>query len=223
MTYETARRMLPGWLRRRLYSFETMIEDSVSAFAAGLSEGARVLDAGAGEGRFSAQFARQRYTGVDLAIGDAAWDYSQLDLLADLERLPFGDGAFDAALSIVTLEHLRRPAAALEELGRVLKRGAGLLLVAPLEWEEHQAPHDYFRYTRYGLRYLLEGAGFEVVEVSPAGGLFQLLSRRLLNAGQAAWWLLPVAAPAALAISYLDGLDGSLTHTLGFKCIARKL
>ena len=38
-----------------------------------------------------------------------------------------------------------------------------LLIAAPHEWEVHQAPHDYFRYTRYGLAYLLEQAGFEVV------------------------------------------------------------
>ncbi len=33
--------------------------------------GARVLDAGAGEGQYARHFARQRYCGVDLAVGDA--------------------------------------------------------------------------------------------------------------------------------------------------------
>ena len=37
-------------------------------------------------------FARQRYCGVDLAVGDAAWDYSRIDALADLTALPFRDG-----------------------------------------------------------------------------------------------------------------------------------
>ena len=74
----------------------------MAAFARALPAGARVLDAGAGEGQYAHHFARQRYCGVDLAVGDAAWDYSRLDAVADLTALPFRDGAFDAALHIVT-------------------------------------------------------------------------------------------------------------------------
>ena len=51
--------------------------------------GARVLDAGAGEVPPRAYFARQRYCGVDLAVGDRTWNYSRLEAVADLARLPF--------------------------------------------------------------------------------------------------------------------------------------
>jgi SAM-dependent methyltransferase len=222
MKYIRARRLLPGWLRRYVYSFEALIEDSVQALAARLPDGARVLDAGAGEGQYSAHFLRQRYTGVDLGIGDAGWNYQGLDAVADLCALPFAAGAFDAALNIVTLEHLRQPARALEELARVLKPGGVLLLVAPLEWEVHQAPHDYYRYTRHGLDYLLRQAGLEVREMTAAGGLFRLLSRRLFNACQLAPWLLPVFGPLALILPLLDGLDRRRDFTLGYRCIAHK-
>lgn len=50
MRYETARRVLPGGLRRYIYSFEAMIEDAVNELAARLPAGSRVLDAGAGKG-----------------------------------------------------------------------------------------------------------------------------------------------------------------------------
>lgn len=223
MTYGRARRLLPGWLRRYVYSFEALIEDSVEALAARLPDGARVLDAGAGEGQYSAHFRRQRYTGVDLGIGDAGWNYQGLDALADLCALPFASGTFDAALNIVTLEHLRQPGRALQEMARVLKPGGVLLLVAPLEWEVHQAPHDYYRYTRHGLDYLLREAGLEVQEMTAAGGLFRLLSRRLLNAGQLAPWLLPLFGPLALILPLLDGLDRRRDFTLGYRCIAQKV
>lgn len=222
MTYGRARRLLPGWLRRYVYSFEALIEDSVEALAARLPDGARVLDAGAGEGQYSAHFRRQRYTGVDLGIGDAGWNYQGLDALADLCALPFASGTFDAALNIVTLEHLRQPGRAIQEMARVLKPGGALLLVAPLEWEVHQAPHDYYRYTRHGLDYLLREAGLEVQEMTAAGGLFRLLSRRLLNAGQLAPWLLPLFGPLALILPLLDGLDRRRDFTLGYRCIAHK-
>jgi SAM-dependent methyltransferase len=222
MKYATAQRVLPGWLRRSLYSFETMIEDAVCALAGSLPEQARVLDAGAGEGRYAAHFRRHRYTGVDLGIGDTGWNYAGLDAVADLCALPFADATFDAALNIVTLEHLREPGQALKEIARVMKPGGVLLLVAPQEWEVHQSPHDYFRYTRHGLEYLLQEAGFAVTEMTPAGGLFRLISRRLLNAAQVAPWLLPLTGPLALLMAALDGFDKRRDSTLGYRCIARR-
>jgi ubiquinone/menaquinone biosynthesis C-methylase UbiE len=60
---------------------------------------------------------------VDLGIGDAAWDYRRLDAVADLAALPFAAGCFEAATSVVTLEHVREPARVLAEMARTLKRG----------------------------------------------------------------------------------------------------
>jgi SAM-dependent methyltransferase len=168
---------------------------------------------------------------VDLAVGDSKWDYSGLDAIADLAALPFREGTFDAALNIVTLEHLAEPARALAEIGRVLARGAPLVVAAPQDWETHQMPHDYFRYTRYGLRRLLEQAGFEVVEMRAHGGYFRLLARRLLNGLQfftgGIRWLgfLPAAiivVPPALILPFLDGADRDRNFTLGHVCLARK-
>ena len=222
MTYREAKRRLPAWLLRQVYSFETFIEESVSAFARSIPPGERVLDAGAGEAQYAPCFAHANYVAVDLAIGDPSWDYRRLDAVADLERLPFREASFGAALNIVTLEHLARPQEALREIARVLRPGGRLLVIAPLEWEVHQAPHDYFRYTRHGLEHLLGQAGFEAEELTPAGGLFRVLARRLFNACQIAPWLLPLFAPLALLVARLDGLDRRRDFTLGYRCIARK-
>ena len=222
---------LPGPLRRHVLHFESEIERAVDALAGRLGDGARVLDAGAGEGQHRRRFARQRYCGVDLAVGDAGWDYSRLDAVADLMALPFRDGQFDAALNAVTLEHVNEPGRVLREIARVLAPGGTLLVAAPHEWEVHQAPHDYYRYTRYGLAYLLEDAGFEIVEVRAAGGFFRLLARRLLNGLQfftgGLRWLcfLPAAillVPAALVLPFLDFLDRDRNFTLGYVCTATK-
>jgi SAM-dependent methyltransferase len=222
---------LPRFLRGHILSFETDIEDAVRAFAAAQPAGARVLDAGAGEGQYAHHFARHRYCGADLGVGDAAWNYSRLDAIADLTALPFRTGAFDAAIHIVTIEHLREPGRALAEIARALKPGGALLVAAPHEWEVHQAPHDYFRYTRYGLAYLLETAGFEIFEIRPSGGYFRLLARRLLNglqffSGGVRWlFFIPAAmlvVPPALILPFLDFLDRDRNFTLGYICTGRK-
>lgn len=231
MSYTSLAYRLPKWLRRHVLYFEVLIEESVCEFADRLPENARVLDAGAGEGQYAGRFQRQRYVGVDLAVGDSHWDYSRLDVVADLTALPFRPGVFDAALNIVTMEHLRDPAGALREIARTLQPGATLLIAAPQDWEVHQAPHDYFRYTRHGLAYLLEAAGFEIVDLKPAGGYFRLLARRLLNGLQfftgGARWLafIPAAvvlAPPAMVLPFLDSLDTECNFTLGYICTARK-
>jgi SAM-dependent methyltransferase len=231
MTYTQAAERLPRVLRRHILHFEAAIEDAVSGLAAALPARARLLDAGAGEGRHARFFREQRYIGVDLGVGEAAWDYSRLDVVADLTALPFPGGCFAACIHVVTLEHVREPACVLAELARTLAPGGTLMVVAPLEWEVHQAPHDFFRYTRHGLAYLLERAGLEPLEIRPVGGYFRLLARRLLNglqffSGGLRWlWFLPAAAvlvPPALLIPFLDFLDRDRNFTLGYICTARK-
>ena len=231
MTYTQLLSRAPRPIRRWALHFESEITESVERFAAALPSGSLVLDAGSGEGQHKQFFPNQRYFGVDLAVGNAHWNYRDLDALADLTALPFPAHTFDAALNIVTLEHLRHPAAALAEIARVLKPGGRLLLVAPLEWEEHQQPHDYFRYTQFGLRLLLQSAGFQKIQLTAAGGFFRLLSRRLLNGLQffmkGAGWLLLLPAilifvPLSLFLPLLEPLDRERNFTLGYICTARK-
>jgi SAM-dependent methyltransferase len=213
-------RALPDALQRRVLHFEAQIEDAARAFAAALEPGARVLDAGAGELQYAPLFERHRYVAIDLGVGDTGWAYDRLDAVARLEQLPFSDASFDACLNIVTLEHVTDPARVLREIARVLRPGGVLLLVTPLEWEEHQAPHDYYRYTRYGIEHLLTAAGLRVRELRAAGGLFRVLARRLLNAGQTMPVLMPLVAVPALMLPSLDRFDSERRFTLGHICTA---
>ena len=226
MRYGTLPRLLPGFVRNYVLDFEYRIERAVSAFEAGLPSGARVLDAGAGKGKYFDFFRAHRYCGIDLATGDMEWDYAGLDAVADLLALPFQDQCFDACLNIVTLEHVREPGLVLREIARTLRAGGRLLLIVPQDWEVHQAPHDYFRFTRYGVRHLLESAGFTDISIQPAGGFFRLLARRLLNGLQffPPLLVLPAAlflVPPALVLPLFDFLDRERNFSLGYVCLAR--
>jgi SAM-dependent methyltransferase len=220
----------PG-VKRYVLHFETLIRHTVRKFAAGLAEGAWVLDAGAGECQYAECFSRQRYLAVDLGVGSARWNYGSLDARADLETLPFADASFDAAICIVALEHVREPALVLREIARTLRPAAALLLVVPFFWEIHQAPHDYWRFTRHGISALLEQNGFGEIAVDPAGGYFRLLARTLANGIKFfmkgwLWTLFPFAvmllAPAAMIAPVFDGLDARRDFTLGYICEAKR-
>jgi SAM-dependent methyltransferase len=225
--YNRLRDALPRPLRRYIQHFEFSIEDAAVAFAASLPPNVRLLDAGAGEGNYKHHFAKQRYVGLDLGIGDAAWNYSRLDVVGTLENLPFPDATFDACINIVTLEHVTDPQRVLCEISRTLAPGGRLLLVAPLEWEEHQQPHDYFRYTRYGLEFLLKRAGFSEISIVPVGGIFRLISRRLFNAlqffpGPLIFLAAIFLVPPALILPLFDSLDRRRSFTPGFVTLAQK-
>lgn len=223
----TLLRFAPEALRRHILHFEASIEDAVREFSMSLPGGSRVLDAGAGECQYRPLLAQHQYVAVDLGIGDTDWSYSQLHAVADLQKLPFGGGVFDACLNVVTLEHMSDPFAVLAELTRVLKPRGRLLLITPLEWEEHQIPYDYFRYTRYGVELLLRKVGLEIDRIEPVGGYFRLLSRRLAVMPQffpkpISFLALVLVAPVAMALSSLDRLDRTKAFTLGHICTARK-
>lgn len=227
MRTDAIQRWAPGPVWRYVLHFEACIERALSQFSSSLPARSLVLDAGAGECKHAVFFRQHRYYGIDLAVGEPAWNYSKLHAIADLSAIPFPSERFDACLNVVTLEHVREPGCVLGEIARTLKLGGRLLLIVPHEWEVHQTPYDYFRFTRYGVRYLLERAGFTGIDVQPAGGFFRLLSRRLLNGLQffpAALFPLAalVLAPPALILPLFDALDRERNFTLGYICTATK-
>ncbi len=218
---------LPSWLAHWLLHFEWQIQQELRQFAASLPASALVLDAGAGECKHRKYFQAQRYVPVDLTVGDDTWDYHQLAAIADLAALPLRTGSFDAAINIVTLEHVAEPKQVLSEIARCLQPGGRLLAVVPHEWEVHQHPNDYYRYTCFGMRYLLEQSGFTDIVIRPSGGFFRLAARRCLNSLQFFPWPFKVfaflfAAPAAIVLPLFDGLDKRKDFTLGYLCTARK-
>jgi glycosyltransferase involved in cell wall biosynthesis len=157
------------------------IVEFVAAAAASLPSGSRIADVGAGSAPFRELFGHVDYLTVDRAQslhGDA----DDFDVLASAESIPLEEMSLDAILCTQVLEHLPEPSLALAEFFRLLKPEGKLFLTAPLAWEEHEKPHDYFRYTRSGLAHLLEMAGFEHLEISGRTDCFTTLAQLLRNA-----------------------------------------
>jgi SAM-dependent methyltransferase len=73
------------------------------------------------------------------------------------------------------------PWSTIAEITRVLKPGGRLVLSAPQAWRVHEAPHDYYRFTKYGLRFLAENNGLIVEQVYPLGGVWAVIGQTILN------------------------------------------
>ena len=118
------------------------------------------------------------------------------------------------------------------EAARVLKAGGVLLLTTPQTWGLHLEPHDFYRYTRYGLRYLAEKSGLEVIEVMPTCGLWATLAQRLADTviytyavGRSRWVieLLSLLLAPLLMMGYgADRLFGKRGDTLDHVMVVRK-
>ncbi len=91
------------------------------------------------------------------------------DIVGSAEKIPLPDGSIDSILCTQVLEHVPHPATALQEMHRVLKSGGYILLTVPQMNELHEIPHDYFRYTCFGLRTLFEEAGFTIEALEQRG------------------------------------------------------
>jgi SAM-dependent methyltransferase len=100
----------------------------------------RLLDAACGNGRYTRYLLKHAdpdavLTSFDLSGAMLRRARARLRservtyAVADLTRLPYADGAFDAAVCGWVLEHLPDPAMGLRELARVLAPGGKLLLM----------------------------------------------------------------------------------------------
>lgn len=227
---------LPYWLRAKVGVDHQEILMLIEMARRLIGEGALVLDAGAGEGQYKRFFSHARYVALDFAQGDITWDYSGLDVIGDLLHIPLRDGVFDAVICTQVLEHVPKPWAVLREMNRVLRIGGHLFVSAPQWWFQHQKPYDYYRYTSFGLRYLLEQSGFEIQFIKPMGGYFWFLSvvlralhAHLFPTRGPLWWQRVIHIPRRLVqiffwsivplfLFYLDGLDRDQDFTLGYVC-----
>jgi SAM-dependent methyltransferase len=90
------------------------------------------------------------------------------DRTLDVRRLDVPDASCDVLFVSGVLEHVDDLAAAVSECYRVLTPGGVLLVGVPFSQPIHRAPLDFWRFTEYGVRWLLRA--FHVQDVRAIGG-----------------------------------------------------
>lgn len=98
-----------------------------------------------------------------------------VDIIGDAHDLTMiEDASFDTVLCAEVLEHLHTPAKAIAEFYRILKPGGVLILTTRFIFPLHDTPHDYYRYTKYGLAHLLKD--FEILELTDEATTMETLA-----------------------------------------------
>lgn len=209
-----------------------------------LPNGARILDAGAGELQNRRHCAHLDYVAQDFCqyqgAGGAApdeglhtngWDTTQIDLISDITAIPSPDASFDAILCSEVLEHVPEPTHALDEFARLLKPGGKLILTAPFGSNVHMAPYHYCSgFSKYWYEYHLAQRGFEIEQLTANGDWFALLLQEITRLGglerQRGNWAWPLGyGYALLGVLYFKLRRGTRAEDLacfGWHCVAIK-
>ena len=149
------------------------------------------LDIGAQNGPYARFFPNR--IALDIRNGTG------VQVIGDAQALGIGDGMFDIVLCTEVLEHLPEPQRAIDEIFRVLKPGGSLLLTTRFLFPIHDAPHDYFRFTKYGLRHLLRR--FEILELKEETDSIGTVAVLLQRLGMQARTLGPTATRAVWLVA----------------------
>jgi SAM-dependent methyltransferase len=192
----------------------------------------RVLDIGSGPngGRYKNLFSASDYITLDINP-----DYNP-DIVGSAEKIPEQDNTFDSVVCFQVLDDLKNPAQAVKEISRVLKPGGYGLISVPQSNELHDEPHDYWRFTKYGIGALLLEAGLEIVKILPRGGflalkaqmtiryfidLLSLYKRSLLGRLLGPFFL--IYGRMAIWLDAVDKSKANHKHTLGWLVLFRKI
>lgn len=204
--------------RRHLYRW---LEEAIHSHA--IAESGNILNIGSG-GEVGAQLMAHgvRFQSLDI-------DHTRHpDILANIESMDsVQDKTIDAIFCIEVLEHVKHPELAAAEICRVLRPGGLLIASTPFLLGIHDAPNDFYRYTRYGLRLIF--SDLDELALRERNGYFSavaaLLYRQFAHPPPLPLRL-KIAAPALLSLAFLmelmDKLLPSPAGTTGYFFIFRK-
>lgn len=188
---------------------------------AALSATGALLDIGCGNKPYESMFEGRitSYTGCDVVQSSD----DRVDILCPATAIPLPDESFNTVLCTQVIEHVADHKALLQEAYRLLAPGGVLILSAPAYWPLHEEPHDYFRFTEYGLNYLLRTTEFEITTINPNGGGWGLCGQVLIHTLERTPFRNRFARRLINYIfAVLDDRFPDRTNTLNYVAVARK-
>jgi len=159
------------FVRRELFKSTSLLSPHIKG---------KILDVGCDNKPYQKLFTHAKeYIGLELDSPENR-KKGEANVFYDGKHFPFGDSTFDSVVFTQVLEHVFNPDEFLNEINRILKKDGNILLTAPFIWDEHEQPHDYARYSSFGLGHLLKKHGFQIIKsfkmVDDIRVIFQLIN-----------------------------------------------
>jgi SAM-dependent methyltransferase len=167
------------------------------------------------------------YVGLDMPNTLHAKD--KINIYGNACYLPFKDSSFNTVVSFQVMEHVNEPNQTVAGIYRVLKKGGYAVLTTPFMWGLHEKPRDFYRYTKYGLKYLFEKNGFEIVELRANSGYWIMAGLRFnyylarFGRGYLKYLLSPIYFGVQVLSNVLDKIDNVETDTVSYTLVAKKI
>jgi ubiquinone/menaquinone biosynthesis C-methylase UbiE len=190
----------------------------------------RLIDIGCGTKPYRKLLAPYVIEHIGVDQKETMHDKANIDLWGTAYSIPSEDAYFDSALCTAVLEHLEEPLNALKECYRVLKPSGYAIYSIPFIWHLHEEPRDFYRYSKYGIKYLFEKAGFQLVEIRPLSGFWVTFGQLFVyniyrfNRGPLRWLhVVDVLGLLIQVFSYgLDKIDKSEKWTWMYMVVVQK-
>lgn len=151
-------RLYPSRFSSRYYSL-TMLRKAIEIVVTNnVRANSKLLDYGAGDAPYEPLFDKK----VSVYI-KADLNHSEVKISCE-GKLPLESDSFNVVLSSQVLEHVPDVSLYLSECNRILEQNGTLILSTHGYWMYHPHPGDYWRWTKAGLKKVIEEHGFKVVE-----------------------------------------------------------
>lgn len=92
--------------------------------------------------------------------------FPDFDICKNFDNYPF---KYDLIILEQVLEHIHDPVLALSNIKKLLNKDGVVLITTPFLIRVHGDPNDYWRWTKDGLRILLESNGYSILELDSWG------------------------------------------------------
>jgi len=180
-----------------------------------------VLDIGAGQSPYKHLLNAQqtKYYGIDIVDAEK-FDYNNSDITPfNGEDVPFENEMFDGVICTEVLEHVQNYQKLINEMHRVMKKGATAIITIPWSARYHYIPYDFFRISNRGTD--ITTIGNKVIVV---------WFRNLLPSNPIKWILVPIWIVLSMPLSLFVLLVhvslwlnlGSDNDPLGYTIVVKK-
>lgn len=139
-----------------------LLEEKIKKIAPIIS--GEVLDIGSKNRRYDSLFK------AHIIAADINENKEKNIIKADINKLPFGNGSFDAVLCLEVFEYLNTPGKAASEIYRVLKNKGKLVLSSPFMNKYHE---DKMRLTKSSLEETFKN--FKEVKIEEIGNFYSII------------------------------------------------